>query len=438
MVLARLLLFGSTGNGAEGGFRAAHALEKILANASGQAVVEAGRTVSARIDLAEVNDLYLQVLISFREMGAEKVWDPGRVVFTMDHYAPAPTIMAAANQKAMREFCAAQGIEHFFDVNSGVCHRVLVEAGLVRPGMLVVETDSHTTTLGALGAFGTGCGATDMAGILATGEMWMRVPEVIRVAYEGSVPRGVMGKDLALYALGQLGTEVAGYKGIEFSGDAVLGLPLADKMTLCNMAVEMGAKTSYIQPTPDVLEYVRRRTGEEPEPVFTDPDFRYHEEYRIWIERMEPQVACPSRVDNVYGVTHVEGERVDQALIGTCAGGRLEDLEIAARILAGKRVSKSCRLIVVPASTEILRKAIDRGYVQILIDAGATLVSPGCGPCLGAHQGILAVGERCISASSRNFPGRMGSTQAEVFIASPATVAASAIGGRIADPRKYL
>jgi 3-isopropylmalate dehydratase large subunit len=423
---------------AEGGFRAVHALEKILANASGQAVVEAGQTVSARVDLAEVNDLYLQVLISFREMGAEKVWDPSRVVFAMDHYAPAPTIKSAANQKVMREFCASHGIEHFFDINSGVCHQIMVEAGLVRPGMVIVETDSHTTTLGALGAFGTGCGATDMAGILATGEMWMRVPEVIRVTYEGSVPEGVMGKDLALYTLGQLGTEIAGYKAIEYSGEAVLNLPLADKMTLCNMAVEMGAKTSYIQPTPDVLEYVRARTGQEPRPVFTDPDFRYHEEHRMWIEGMEPQVACPSRVDNVYGVTQVEGERVDQAVIGTCAGGRLEDLEVAARILASKRVNKNCRLIVVPASTEILRRAIDLGYVQSLIDAGAVLASPGCGPCLGAHQGVLAAGERCISASSRNFPGRMGSNQAEIFIASPATVAASAIEGRVADPRKNL
>ena len=238
----------------------------------------------------------------------------------MDHYAPAPTIKSAANQKVMREFCASHGIEHFFDINSGVCHQIMVEAGLVRPAWSLSRQTPIQPLSEALGAFGTGCGATDMAGILATGEMWMRVPEVIRVTYEGSVPEGVMGKDLALYTLGQLGTEIAGYKAIEYSGEAVLNLPLADKMTLCNMAVEMGAKTSYIQPTPDVLEYVRRRTGQEPRPVFTDPDFRYHEEHRMWIEGMEPQVACPLGVDNVYGVTQVEGERVDQAVIGTCAG----------------------------------------------------------------------------------------------------------------------
>jgi 3-isopropylmalate/(R)-2-methylmalate dehydratase large subunit len=413
-----------------------HALEKILARSSGETLVEAGQTVNALVDLAEVNDLYLQTLVSFDEMGAKKVWDPSKAVFVLDHYAPAPTILAAANQKLMREFCERYQVKHLFDVNSGICHQVMVEAGLVRPGMLVVETDSHTTTLGALGAFGTGCGATDMAAILATGEMWMRVPEIIRVTYDGRLPHGIMGKDVALLTLGKLGTEVAGYKGIEYAGDAALKLSLSDKMALCNMAVEMGAKTSYIEPTEDVLEYVRERSGGEPHPVTTDPGYRYHEDYHLSVEGMEPQVACPSRVDNVHPVSDVAGEKVDQAVIGTCTGGRLQDIEIAARLLAGKRVSRSSRLVVVPASTEILRKAMDLGYIQALIDAGATVVSAGCGPCLGAHMGVLAKGERCITASSRNFPGRMGSSEADIFVASPATVAASAIDGRIADPRK--
>ncbi|MEX0974505.1 MAG: 3-isopropylmalate dehydratase large subunit [Bacillota bacterium] len=413
-----------------------HALEKILARVSGEVAVEAGQIVNARVELAEVNDLYLQVLVSFEEMKARSVWDPSRVVFVLDHYAPAPTILAATNQKKMRDFCAAHHVKYLFDVNSGICHQVMVEAGLVKPGMLVVETDSHTTTLGALGAFGTGCGATDMAAILATGEMWMRVPEIIRVNYEGRLPEDIMGKDLALRTIGEFGTEVAGYKGIEYAGEAVSGLSLANKMALCNMAVEMGAKTSYIEPTPDVLDYVRQRSGEETRPVQTDPGYEYHAEYRVWVEDMEPQVACPSRVDNVHGVSEVAGERVDQAVIGTCTGGRLEDIGVAARLLAGKRVSPSCRLIIAPASAEILRKAIDLGYIQTLLDAGATVVPAGCGPCLGAHQGVLAPGERCITASSRNFPGRMGSPEAEIFVASPATVAASAIAGRIADPRK--
>lgn len=413
-----------------------HALEKILARVSGEVAVEAGQIVNARVELAEVNDLYLQVLVSFEEMKARSVWDPSRVVFVLDHYAPAPTILAATNQKKMRDFCAAHHVKYLFDVNSGICHQVMVEAGLVKPGMLVVETDSHTTTLGALGAFGTGCGATDMAAILATGEMWMRVPEIIRVNYEGRLPEDIMGKDLALRTIGEFGTEVAGYKGIEYAGEAVSGLSLANKMALCNMAVEMGAKTSYIEPTPDVLDYVRQRSGEEARPVQTDPGYEYHAEYRVWVEDMEPQVACPSRVDNVHGVSEVAGERVDQAVIGTCTGGRLEDIGVAARLLAGKRVSPSCRLIIAPASAEILRKAIDLGYIQTLLDAGATVVPAGCGPCLGAHQGVLAPGERCITASSRNFPGRMGSPEAEIFVASPATVAASAIAGRIADPRK--
>ncbi len=413
-----------------------HALEKILARNSGEEEVQAGQIVNARVDMAEVNDLYLQTLVSFDDMKASRVWEPSKVAFFMDHYAPAPTILAAANQKRMRDFCAAHGVTHFFDVNSGICHQVLVEFGLVRPGMLVVETDSHTTTMGALGAFGTGCGATDMAAIMATGEMWLRVPEIIRVDYTGKLPVGVMGKDLALRTLGELGTEVASYKGIEYAGDAVLGLTLPNKMAMCNMAVEMGAKTSYIQPTSDVIEYARQRSGMDVRPVFTDPGFSYHALYQISVDEMEPQVACPSRVDNVYGVSEVAGERVDQAVIGTCTGGRLEDIEVAARILSGKRISRSCRLVVAPASTEILRKAMDLGYIQALIDAGATVLPAGCGPCLGAHQGVLAPGERCITASSRNFPGRMGSSEAEIFVASPATVAASAIAGRITDPRK--
>lgn len=413
-----------------------HALEKILARASGEKAVEAGQFVTARVDLAEVNDLYLQTLVSFREMDAKKVWDPSRVAFVLDHYAPAPTILSAQNQKEMRHFCEIHGITNLFDVNSGICHQVMVEAGLVRPGMLVVETDSHTTIMGALGAFGTGCGATDMAAILATGEMWMRVPEVVRVDYEGSLPPGVMAKDVALLTLGQLGTEVAGYKGIEFAGEGIRSLDLAGKMTLCNMAVEMGAKTSYIEPTEDVLEYVRQRSGQEVWPVMSDPGYRYHARYNVVVDGMEPQVACPSTVDNVRGVSEVAGEAVDQALIGTCTGGRLEDLEVAARILAGKRVSSKCRLIVVPASTEILMRAMDEGYIKVLLESGATVLPAGCGPCLGAHQGVLAAGEKCIAASSRNFPGRMGSTDAEIFIASPATVAASAINGRIVDPRQ--
>lgn len=415
-----------------------HALEKILARVSGEPAVRAGQTITARVELAEVNDLYLQVLVSFEDMEAKKIWDPSRVAFVLDHYAPAPTILAAANQKRMREFCAALGVKYLFDVNSGICHQVLVESGLVRPGMLVVETDSHTTTLGALGAFGTGCGATDMAAILATGEMWMRVPDIIRVDYAGLLPEGVMGKDLALKTLGELGTEVAGYKGVEFAGDAIMGLTLAGKMALCNMAVEMGAKTSYIQPTADVLEYVRLRSGQECEPVFTDPGYLYQERYEIVVDGMEPQVACPSRVDSVRGVSEVAGEMVDQAVIGTCTGGRLEDIAVAARILGGKRISPRCRLVVAAASTETYRRAMDLGYIQALVDAGATIIPAGCGPCLGAHQGVLAPGERCVTASSRNFPGRMGSPAADIFVASPATVAASALLGRIADPRKVI
>lgn len=415
-----------------------HALMKILAKASGMDYVEQGQIVTAKVDLAEVNDLYLQVLVSFREMGASRVWDTSKVAFVLDHYAPAPTIRAAANHKEMREFVREHSVKHLFDINTGVCHQVLVEAGLVRPGMLVIETDSHTTTMGAIGAFGTGCGATDMAAILATGETWLRVPEIVRIDYHGSLPRYVTGKDIALKTLGLFGTDFANYKAIEYAGTPVLGLSMSCKMALCNMAVEMAAKTSYIQPTQDVLDYVRSRTTEPVEPVFTDASFEYPLVLDVCVDGMEPQVACPSRVDNVRPVSEVEGERIDQAFVGTCTGGRLDDIAVAARLLSGRKISADCRLLVAPASSEILKKAIEAGYISSLIDSGATIVTPGCGPCLGAHEGVLAPGERCITASSRNFPGRMGSPRADVFVASPATVAASAINARITDPRRYL
>ncbi len=247
-----------------------------------------------------------------------------------------------------------------------------------------------------------------------------------------------MGKDLALLALGKYGTEIASYKAVEYSGACVSTLTLSDKMALANMAVEMAAKTSFIEPTSDVIKYVRERTSLDLEPVYTDPSFRYEQVLDLSVDALEPLVACPSRVDNVHPVSEVEGEPVQQALIGTCTGGRVEDIEMAVQILRGRKVHKECRLLVAPASSEVLSQAISRGLISALLDAGATLVTPGCGPCLGAHDGVLAPGESCISASSRNFPGRMGSSESKVFVASPATVAASAINARIADPRRYL
>ncbi|KAF0194715.1 MAG: 3-isopropylmalate/(R)-2-methylmalate dehydratase large subunit [Bacillota bacterium] len=415
-----------------------HALEKILARAAGVPAVKAGEIVNAKVDLAEVNDLYLQVLKSFHEMGGTKVHDPNKVTFVLDHYAPAPTIQSAANQKAMREFVWDQGIPHLFDIDAGVCHQVMPEAGLVFPGMLLVATDSHTTTHGAFGAFGTGVGATDLACILLTGELWLRVPEVIKVELTGTLPHGVMAKDVVLHVLGKLKADAAAYKAVEYTGEVVKNLGMAERMVLCNMAVEMGAKTAYIAPDEVTRAYLEPRLGYYPVVPTTDSDYVYVAMHSFDVTDFEPQLAAPHSVDNLVGISEVAGIKVDQAFIGTCTGGRVEDIAVAAEILKGKKISQRTRLVIIPASREVFLTATKLGYVETLIEAGATFSTPGCGPCLGAHQGALAPGEVCVTASSRNFPGRMGSTQAEIYVASPAVCAASALEGKLADPRKYL
>jgi 3-isopropylmalate/(R)-2-methylmalate dehydratase large subunit len=417
-----------------------HVLEKILARASGKDRVKAGEIVTCKVDLAEVNDLYLQVIESFEEMGGKKVWDPEKVVFVFDHYAPAPTIKSATNQRVMREFVWKHGIKHLFDINSGVCHQVMPEAGLVYPGMILVATDSHTTTHGAFGAFGTGVGATDLACILISGELWFRVPEVIKVEINGNLQPGVLPKDIILHILGKLGTDAAVYKAIEFAGETVKNLDIGGRMVLCNMSVEMGAKTSYIQPDEVTFGYLKKRGVkiEDLDIPVTDPDYRYSEVYTFDVSNLEPQVAIPHSVDNVVPVSAVRGTKVDQVFIGSCTGGRIEDIEWAYRILKGKKINERTRLIIIPASNEVFIESIKRGYVEALVKAGATFSTPGCGPCLGAHQGVIAAGEVCVTATNRNFPGRMGSTGADLYLASPATAAACAMAGKIVDPREYM
>ncbi|MEL7565253.1 MAG: 3-isopropylmalate dehydratase large subunit [Dehalobacterium sp.] len=414
-----------------------HALEKILAKASGEKKVQAGDIVTVPVDVAGINDLYLQVIQSFKEIGVQKVWDPAKIVFFFDHYAPAPTIKSASNQKEMRDFAKSQGINHVFDINTGVCHQVLIESGMSLPGKIIVITDSHSTTHGALGAFGTGVGATDLAAILAAGQTWLLVPEIIGIRIEGKMPTGVSAKDIVLKIVGELGPSAAVYKAVEYYGDTVEQLSLAERMVLCNMAVELGAKTSYIQPNGQVLEYAGDY-GKEFELFETDQGFKYRAEYVFNVEELKPQVALPHSIDQVVPVDQGGKKKIHQAFIGTCTGGRLEDIAIAAAILKNKKIAEGTRLIIIPASGKILMEAINKGYLQTLLAAGATFSAPGCGPCLGAHQGILAPGEACITTSSRNFPGRMGSTEAEVYVASPATVAASALAGYLCDPREWL
>jgi homoaconitate hydratase family protein len=421
-----------------------HPLHQILARAANREKVKPGEFIVAKVDLAEINDLYLQVLLSFKEMRGDKVWDPQKITFVMDHYAPAPTIKTSENQRKMREFAQEQGIKYFFDINRGVCHQVMPEAGLVWPGMVLVATDSHTTTHGAFGAFSTGIGATDMAAVLLTGEIWFRVPEIIKINIRGKMGKGIMAKDIILYIISQLGTDIALYKAIEFDGDTVKKMSLDERLVLCNMSVEMGAKATYIRPDEKVMEYILHtnpKKYKELKSIKRTHNINrgeYESIFNFNISELEPQVALPHSVDHVVSVSQAAGKPIQQALIGTCTGGRINDIKIAAQILKDKKISPFVRLLIIPASHKILLKCIELGYIQILLNAGATLTTPSCGPCLGAHEGVLSSGESCISSSSRNFPGRMGSKEAKIFLSSPATAAASPIKGAIADPREFL
>jgi len=415
-----------------------HAIEKMLAKAAGKKSVVTGEIVNSQVDLGEVNDLYLQTVRSFFEMGGKKVYDPQKLVFMMDHYSPASTIQQAENQKQFREFCRDQSIPMLFDVDQGVCHQVMVDRGLVYPGMVLVATDSHTTTHGAFGAFGTGVGATDMAVIMITGKLWFRIPEVIHIHLEGKLSKGVMAKDVILKIIGDLGADYGVYKVIDFTGPLLKSLSVSARMTLCNMTTEMGAKASYIQPDEITLEFVRQRVKHDFQIFTTDAGYVYAAEHTYNVSNLKPQLAAPHSVDNVHPLEEFIGRPVQQAFLGTCTGGRAEDLAVAAQILKGNKVHPGTRFLVVPASKGVLLEVMARGIMQTLVEAGATFVTPGCAACLGTHQGILAAGETCITASSRNFPGRMGHPKAEIFVGSPAAVAAAAVEGKIADPAKYL
>lgn len=411
-----------------------HAIEKILAKNSGKTAVKTGEIVTAKVDFAEVNDLYLQTIYSFREMNGKKVWDKDRLAFVFDHYAPAPTIKSAQIHKEMREFARENNLTYHFDVNAGVCHQVMPEAGLIYPGAIVVATDSHTTTHGAFGAMGTGVGATDMATIIISGELWFRVPEIIEIRIDGTPREGVMPKDVVLYLMGKMRADGAVYKAIDFTGSYVEQLDVAGRMVICNMAVEMGAKTAYMQPNQKVMDYVSKRAVRPFEVQYTDDDFVYSESYKFDISYLTPQVAVPHSVDNVFPIDETERVKVDQCFVGTCTGGRVEDIKAAADILRGRQIAEDVRLLVIPASTSVMKECIAKGYLQDLIDAGATISTPGCGPCLSAHEGVLAPDEVCVTASNRNFPGRMGSNKSRVYLASPATVAASALTGYLTNP----
>lgn len=414
-----------------------HAIEKLLAKKAGKQSVKTGEIVNCDIDMAGINDLYLQTIRSFFEMGAKKVYDPSKVIMFLDHYAPASTIQQAQNQKEFREFCWDQGIELLMDIDQGVCHQVLADKGLAYPGEIVVITDSHTTTHGAFGAFGTGVGATDLATILVTGKLWFRVPEIVKINFEGVPPKGVYAKDMILHAIGKLGADFAVYKAVEFSGSALKHLSISERMAMCNMSTEMGAKTSYIQPDEITMEFLEQKVTKEYEIFHTDEDFKYETEITFDISNLKPQIAAPFSVDNVFDINEFIGEEIDQAYLGSCTGGRADDIAIAAKILKDKKIASRTRFVIVPASKEVFLEAMKNGDVQTLVTAGATFVTPGCAACLGTHQGMLTSGERCITTTNRNFPGRMGEVSARIFLASPAAVACAALEGKIVDPTDY-
>lgn len=425
--------------------------EKALARASGRESVSAGEIVDAQPDVILSHDNTAAIWRLFKQIGATRVKHPERLCITLDHAVPAPTTQHAQNHADVRRFVEEQGVVNFFEVGRGICHQVLSEEACVLPGQLILGADSHTTHFGWLGAFGAGVGRSEVAALWATGELWLRVPESIRITLTGELPFGVTTKDFCLKLIGDLGQDGGLYASVEFDGDAIPRLSLESRMVIPNMMAEFGVKNAYLPPDDAVFEYLAARLSRRKVPapvndveglramaIYPDPDAHYTAHYTYDLSTLEPMVARPHRVDNVVPVSEVRGVRVQQAFIGTCTNGRLEDIAAACEVLRGRKVARGTRLLVIPASSEVLQEAVARGYVDILLEAGAVIGVPGCGPCMGNHMGVPAVGEVTISSANRNFRGRMGTRESEIYLASPAVVAASAVTGCITDPRELL
>ena len=421
-------------------------VQKILARASGLPAVAVGDVVEPRVDLAMSHENAALVINQFLDVYAgtgltPRIWDPGRVVIVFDHRVPAESSKTASNQKMVREFVTAHQIARFHDIRGdvgGICHQVLPENGYVRPGAVVVGTDSHTTSHGALGAFAFGIGATEMASVWALGTVLnVEVPHTIKVVVRGTFQDGVGSKDLILRLIGELTAEGANFRVLEFHGDAVRRMSTSGRLTLCNMSVEAGATSGIVPADDETGRYLRGEAGvtEAVQPVLPDEDAAYERTIEVDVSGLGPQIACPHTVDNVHPVAEVVGRRVHQVVIGSCTNGRLDDLAVAARFLEGRKVAAGTRMLVFPASTRIYRQAIEHGYVGTLMQAGAVVMNSGCGPCLGVHEGALGDGEVALSTTNRNFKGRMGNPRSEVYLCSPAVAAASAVTGVITDPR---
>ncbi len=413
--------------------------EKIIADHAGKKEVFPGELVTAKIDLAMANDVTAPLSIkTLEKYGIEKVFDKDKIALVLSHFVPAKDIKSAEQAKIVRDFAKKHNIKWFFGEGEGIEHTLLPENGIVVPGDLVVGADSHTCTYGGIGAFSTGVGSTDLAYAMATGEIWLKVPESMKFIFYGKLNKWVSGKDLILYTIGQIGVDGALYRAMEFDGEAIRSLDISQRLTIANMAIEAGGKSGIISPDEKTIEYVEKRAKKPYKIYQSDKDANYVEVYEWDASSIEPMVAWPYLPSNVHPVSESTHITIDQAFIGSCTNGRIEDLRIAAHILKGKKVHPYTRCIVIPASKNVYMQALHEGLIDIFIEAGCVVSTSTCGPCLGGHMGILAKGERCISTSNRNFPGRMGHPQSEAYLASPAVVAASAVMGRIAHPEEVV
>jgi 3-isopropylmalate/(R)-2-methylmalate dehydratase large subunit len=408
--------------------------EKIFSRHAGHDV-KTGEIVMLAPDIALSHDNTAAIIGTFEKMGGGMVNDPTRHVIVLDHCVPAADAKYAANHKKIREFVEAQGIPYFYDINRGICHQVLPEEGFAVPGFLILGSDSHTTTHGAFGAFAAGIGRSELACIMAIGKLWLRCPETMKITLNGSFQKHVGAKDASLSILKKIGADGALYKAIEFTGEAVYRMTVGDRMVLCNLAAEMGAKNGYVIPNRDVIEWLLDRTEYTFEVVESDEDAQFSEELEFDVTNLVPQVSRPHTVDNVVDITEVVGKKINQVVLGTCTNGRLEDFHAAIEVLGPNTVHPNVRMLVFPASQQVFEEGLIDGTWLQLSQAGAVIMNTGCGPCLGAHEGVLATGEVCISSANRNFKGRMGNPESEIYLASPQTVMASAIAGEIADPR---
>jgi len=415
--------------------------EKIL-QAHSDDVVFPGNIVHTRLDLVVGHEVTTPPAVEMLKMaGVKKIFDPDKIALVPDHFVPNKDVQSAELARRLREFAREQGISKYYELGQhGICHALFPEKGLILPGSTVIGADSHTCTYGALGAFSTGIGSTDLAYALAKGSLWFRVPESMLITVDGVLRRksGVYSKDIILSILGRIGVDGADYMAMEFCGRTVRSLSAEARMTITNMAIEAGAKSGIIAPDSKTREYLKNRTSQPYEEVKSDPDARYAKEIHINAEEISPSVACPRLPSNVRPVSEVRGVKVNQVFIGSCTNGRIEDMRIAASIMKGERVAKNVRMIVIPATTGVYAEALREGLLSTLIDAGAVVGTPTCGPCLGGHMGILAAGEVCVSSSNRNFVGRMGHITSDVYLASPATCAATAISGELTSPEGFL